>query len=389
MTVPNGRRLPAPAVSEAAALLRARLAASSVATLFGGRVFGLPRTHLAAIAHPARHTWSWNYWWQAHYLDAIIDAGRRSAGADQLAWLDRGEQLLTSIALRNLGRFPNAFYDDMAWLALAAQRLVGLQESATGRPGRLARRAIDRLGARLREGQTSDLGGGLWWNTTRDFKNAPATAPAALFFARSAESARAHDLIEWLYAELHDPETGLIRDGIRIEPDGERRMIPDIYTYNQGTTLGALLALGDDRSLARATDLLGAVEKHCTTTAYGSSVLIVHGGHDGGLFTGILARYLAQAAGDARLASHVRECAAQLVLRTADALWAARAQRRHGSSSVVTFPVVPGVPDAGLTTVELSTQVQAWTFFEAAYAVQAARAAGEGQTRPGPTSSGP
>lgn len=378
-----------------AALLRARLAAASVSTLFGSRAFGLPGTHLAAVADPrpklirdGRLTllepWSWNYWWQAHYLDAVVDAGLRSRGSDRLAWLRRGERLLTSVAIRNLGRFPNAFYDDMAWLALAAHRLGELSAQATGRRSRIASRAVGTLAARLRQGQTSDLGGGLWWNTTRDFKNAPATGPAALFFARTGETARAHDLIEWLYAELLDSETGLIRDGIRIEPGGARRLVPDIYTYNQGTTLGALLELGDDRSLSRAAELVGAVEKHCTTTAYGPSVLIVHGGHDGGLFTGILARYLALAAGDTRLAPAVRHSAATLVLGTAEALWAARAPRRHGAEQVLTFPVVPGVPDTGLPAIELSTQVQAWTIFEAAYAVTRGS-----QTRPGPTSSGP
>ena len=60
---------------------RADEAAEAVIGHFGHRLFGLPFTHLAAVARPAQHLWPfgqpWHYWWQAHYLDCLVDAGWR------------------------------------------------------------------------------------------------------------------------------------------------------------------------------------------------------------------------------------------------------------------------------------------------------------------------
>lgn len=358
---------------------RARAAAASVAELFGGRLLGLPGTHLGAVAHPRRVLGAlgeWDYWWQAHYLDALIDAAHREAADDRpaaaRAWRGRADELLATIRYRNLGRFPNAYFDDMAWLALAAQRLGALRRDLGDGPSRTVEQAVQALGARLRDGHTDDLGGGLWWNTDRDFKNAPATAPAAVFFAREGDLDRAGRLVDWLYARLHDPDSGLIRDGIRLR-DGVERLEPAIYTYNQGTTLGALLALPGEEPRRRAQALIEAVAGHLVAPA-GSRVLIGHGGGDGGLFTGILVRYLALAARDEALPSGTRTLAAGLVTDTADAWWSARGQRVCQHAPVVVFPADPrGSAPTPVERLELSTQVQAWTVFEAAATLAADR----------------
>src|SRR4051812_11224689 len=60
---------------------RADEAARTVTRLFGQRVFFLPGTHIAAIVQPSSPLANlgrpWHYWWQAHYLDCLVDAGRR------------------------------------------------------------------------------------------------------------------------------------------------------------------------------------------------------------------------------------------------------------------------------------------------------------------------
>jgi hypothetical protein len=68
---------------------RANEAARSVTALFGRRLFYLPGTHLGEIQWPAPR-WledlkgkllqPWHYWWQAHYVDCLVDAGRRELG---------------------------------------------------------------------------------------------------------------------------------------------------------------------------------------------------------------------------------------------------------------------------------------------------------------------
>ncbi|MEP6632410.1 MAG: glycoside hydrolase family 76 protein [Lapillicoccus sp.] len=352
---------------------RAAVAERSVTTLFGRRMGGLPFTHLARVAHPAsrRPTGPWHYWWQAHYLDAVVDAGLRALrsgdveGARRRA--ARGDRLLATVRLRNLGRITNQYYDDMAWLALAVGRLTLLHE-ALGRatPRRRLRVAEVALTRQLRSAVTPELGGGAYWNTTRDFKNVPATAPVALHLARLGQTQEAHRLVDWLYERLVG-ETGLFLDGIRVA-GGVERVVPDVWSYNQGTVLGALVTMGDAGSLCRSADLVHAVAEGLSS----EGVLRTHGDGDGGLFTGILVRYLALAAGEPRLAEETKQLAESMVTRTAEAFWAGRAGRVvRRADDVVVFspdPLRPASTDPSVT-VELSTQLQAWMTLEAAAVV--------------------
>ena len=362
--------------------LRARAAAESVGSRFGHRLWGLPGTHLGAVRFPpGRGLSPWHYWWQAHYLDALVDAALRESderAAEKQAVTAR--RLLRSIYLRNGLRWTNSYYDDMAWLALAADRFRQLGRGG-GHPGSPLMRA-------LRSAHTPELGGGLYWNTDRDFKNTPATGPAALLFARRGDTVRAQELVDWLQGRLQDPRTGLFQDGIRIA-GGRERLIPTIYTYNQGPVLGALLELGGPDNLSSAEDLILAVDKQLTH----DGVLRTHGGGDGGLFTGILARYLAVAAATPALPSATRRTAGALVTTTAETLWTGRTvpdgtpapkgktaqgttarggtgRRRSPAAGVLEFPAGTGA-DAGTRGSELSTQLQAWMILEAAYRVTA------------------
>jgi len=342
----------------------------------------MPRTHLARIVHPAPAgsrtlgglLGTWHYWWQAHYLDAIVDAGFRALrtgdprGADQHA--ARGDRLLQTIRLRNRVRWVNDFYDDMAWLALASGRLEDLHAEL----GRTARRrrlrsAGRHLTAQLRSAHTDDLGGGLFWSRDRDFKNTPATGPAALHLARLGETHEARRLVDWLYARLWSPESGLVLDGIRLR-GGEEVLVPDVWSYNQGTVLAALVTLGDGESLSRADALVAAVDARLTVEVEGVRVLRTHGGGDGGLFTGILVRHLAiAAASGSGLADQARATARRLVLDTAESLWRGRGSLTvAGQRDPAVFPLEPG-GTAPQPPLELSPQLQAWTVLEAAAAL--------------------
>ncbi|MGW5240601.1 glycoside hydrolase family 76 protein [Monashia sp. NPDC004114] len=366
--------------------VRAAAAERSVTTLFGSSLLRMPFTHLGRIASPAPRSFggiygTWNYWWQAHYLDVIVDAGLRALRHSDQAGAARrvrtGDRLTRTVRLRNGLRWTNAFYDDMAWMVLATGRLAQLHAThdvASGRgqgPRRLGTAERD-LTAALRSAITDDLAGGLFWSTDRDFKNVPATGPAALHLARLGETALAQELVDWIYARLWSADSGLFLDGIRIAGSTEQ-VVPDVWTYNQGTVLGALVTLGDPESLGRASDLVAAVDDRLTTQVDGIRLLRTHGGGDGGLFTGILARYLALAASTSSLDAKARDTAARLVRDTADAFWQGREERdspsgRHGTLAVFsTDPARPArdVAQAG-GPVELSTQLQAWTTLEAA-----------------------
>jgi predicted alpha-1,6-mannanase (GH76 family) len=343
----------------------------------------MPLTHLGRIAHPAPRSGggligTWNYWWQAHYLDAIVDSGLRALGAGDspgaVQHCRSGDRLLRTVRLRNGFRWTNAYYDDMAWLALACGRLADLRRKVDGTAGQRRYRRVEyALTRQLRSALTDDLGGGLFWNTTRDFKNVPASGPAALHFARLGDTRAARQIVDWLYDRLWSPESGLFLDGIRIV-GGSERVVPDLWSYNQGTVLGTLVTLGDAASFRRAADLVAAVDSRMTTHVSGSRLLRTHGGGDGGLFTGILARYLALAATTTGLDTIARETAGRLVRDTADALWMGRAELRlavgQASRPATVFSPDPTMPAQGGPpgdgALELSSQLQAWTVLEAA-----------------------
>ncbi|BCW52430.1 glycoside hydrolase family 76 protein [Arthrobacter sp. StoSoilB13] len=374
---PTGQQ---PPTAEAAVwAIRADEAARSVTHAFGRRLLFLPGTHIGAVSIPPRRFRSvfnpWHYWWQAHYVDCLVDTGRRELATktrfdgDSRPSAGRlASRLVTTIRLRNFFRFVNNYYDDMAWLALSTLRLEQLAEE-TRKPGRRRNAYVRRkLTLQFDSASTDDLGGGTFWSTKRDFKNTPATAPVALYFARTDRRERAQALVNWLNSKLLHPQRALYLDGLRIR-NGEIVLEDAVYTYNQGPILGALLELGGQENLDRAAHLVEAVARELTVP--GTQVIHGDGTGDGGLFTGILIRYLALAARDQRLPEATRETAGVLVLSTAGAFWDGRRESGDDPKSPdLTFSPSPLRPasetyPAG-TAVELSTQLQAWMALEAA-----------------------
>ncbi|MFJ6452763.1 glycoside hydrolase family 76 protein [Paenarthrobacter sp. NPDC091669] len=364
---------------------RANQAARSVTRTFGRRLLFLPGTHIGAVSLPANTLRSvvgpWHYWWQAHYVDCLVDAGRRElATATKFDGVSRpsagrlASRLVTTIRLRNLLRFENHFYDDMAWLALSTHRLEMLAEE-TKKPGRRRNAYVrKKLSLQFHSASTDDLGGGTFWSTQRDFKNTPATAPVALYFARTGRRERAQSLVAWLNSRLFDPQRGVYMDGLRIR-NGETVLEEAVYTYNQGPILGALLELGGQENLDRAAQLVESVSRELTVP--GTRVIHGDGTGDGGLFTGILVRYLALAARDRRLPATARDTARALVQATAEAFWRTRRgapelrrTKAPTEAPALIFSPNPLRPAAETypvgAAVELSTQLQAWMTLEAA-----------------------
>lgn len=321
---------------------RADEAARSVLALFGQRLWGIPFTHIGAVARPGLKHAEWHYWWQAHFIDCLVDATRRGSHLVPRSVVPRH---IATLWLRNGGRFPNNYYDDMAWLALAVLR---------------SGRSVRRLGPILTSAITDDLGGGAFWNRSHDFKNTAATGPIALVLARTGHTDQASRLVSWLRANLLDDD-GLFRDGLKLGAEPPE-LVPSVFTYNQGPVLGAYLELG---LFDEAEALVHAVAT--TLTHPGTAILKTHGPGDGGLFTGILARYLALAANEPRLSFEARSRARDLIDATAANLWDGRETRRWRSRTATVFPqdTHPGVGAVG-DVVELSTQLQAWMTLEAA-----------------------
>ncbi|GLY67326.1 glycoside hydrolase family 76 protein [Amycolatopsis taiwanensis] len=324
----------------------AQAAERAIVTRHLRRVWGLPGTVLGRSGWPPtpdqRLHWHWNYWWQAHLLDCLIDAQLRAPEPARAATIQR---FVRSILVRNFGQWSNEYYDDMAWLGLALQR-IGVSAPLAA------------ILSELRSAWTPDGGGGIWWRKGEKFKNAPSNGPAAILHARVGEVERARDLLAWMERTLVDPDTGLVWDGLRLNDQGSGgELVKAIYTYCQGVFLGACLELSEVDAAART---IRAVAAHCAP----GGVLRGQGGGDGGLFAGILARYLALAA--KRLPGVEAETARELVLTSAESCFTGAADV-HGSPLFSPEWTQPAVTDPVRgPTRDLSVQVGAWLLLEAA-----------------------
>jgi predicted alpha-1,6-mannanase (GH76 family) len=332
---------------------RAAAAERAVHTRHLRWLWALPSARLGRVGWPARSV-QWHYWWQAHLLDCTLDAYHRAPTQwrrDTVAALTRG------VRLRNVTGWVNNYYDDVAWLGLALQRSAAL--AGLRRPG--AEQAIMH---RLRSGRGP--GGGMRWRVGDDFVNVPATGPAAIFYARRGNLGIAGSLVDWMLEHLMDPGTGLVLDGARVNPDGSVRTVERaVYSYCQGVLLGACVELGTATGAPRwwwqAEATVHAVAEHLTD----DGVLRGHGGGDGGLFTGILARYLALAAAVVPSA----ELAARLVLDSAEAAWRNRGVADGGPVFGPQWTVPARPPGPGMPEHDLSVQLSGWMLLEAAAVV--------------------
>ena len=322
----------------------------------------LPGTRIGRIRWPRRPLiapFPWHYWWQAHLLDCLVDAQERAprqGRATAIAALTR------TVRLRNAGTWINRYYDDIAWLGLAVHRAGPLA-------GRAGASAVSSICTQLGRGWTEDGGGGIWWRRGDNYKATPANGPAAILLARSGQVGFAAAIADWIADTLVDPDTGLIRDGVRIGPDGEICEVDKrIFSYCQGVHLGACIELaqrdGHQRWTDRAIALVDAVRQRYADP---TGVLPGISGGDGGLFAGITARYLADAA---LRRPELTDAAAHLVLASATAAWDGRLEVNGGPVFSMDWRTPAPQPRAGQPESDLSVQLGGWMVLEAAARVQ-------------------
>ncbi|NIK75293.1 putative alpha-1,6-mannanase (GH76 family) [Paenibacillus castaneae] len=236
-----------------------------------------------------------NYWWKAHAVDAMMDGYDRT-GDEQYA--RKAEDIVKSIIKLN-GSLFNEFYDDMEWLALAALRLYDATESET------VKNYVIKLWGDIKTAWWEDeLGGLAWKKDQRQSRNACSNGPAAILAARLYERFGSEEDLEWskkIFAwqkeHLVDPETGNVYDGLELKADGTIDVNKNwIFTYNQGTYIGAAVELykqtGDKGYLADAEKTAAAALAYHVHE--GTGMMKEEGTGDGGLFKGILIRYLTQ-----------------------------------------------------------------------------------------------
>ena len=181
-----------------------------------------------------------DFWMQAEQLEMVLDAYERTKNPQRLVMFTN----LFHGFLANHGRTweRNPFNDDIMWMVIACTRAHLLTGSAEFRD--VARTNFDLCFARA---ASTNLGGGIWWKTNNQSKNACVNGPgsiAALLLGRATGEAayftQATNMFLWERATLFDATTGKVSDNININGRVGRFAL----TYNQGTFVGAANLLG-------------------------------------------------------------------------------------------------------------------------------------------------
>ena len=235
---------------------------------------------------------TFHYWRNAHVMDVLVDGLLRT---NNNFYKTRMSALLNGIKETNGNTFSINFYDDMDWLALSSLRAY----HATNEQQYIE--AVNFLWNDIKTGINDIMGGGVAWRKSQlYYKNTPATAPAIILAARlyqlnknAADLTTAKTLYTWQKNTLVDPSTGIVWDGINAENNGQ--LDKRKYTYNQGVYMGAGLELykatGDVAYLNDAVKTANATMNDLDLAPAG--FLRGEGQGDGGLFKGILVRYMA------------------------------------------------------------------------------------------------
>ena len=184
------------------------------------------------------------FWKQAEMLEMVEDAYARSGNRTYLRMIG---QLRAGIVARfGTDWLHDKYNDDVMWMVIAFLRAYRLTGDRSYRAQ--ARWTFDRVWTRA---YSADLGGGLWWSTSRQEKNACVTAPAALaacLLSRDLNDAtylrKAITLFGWLQRTLYDPATGAVSDHV-CRSGGTVTIDHSTYTYNQGAFIGAASLLYD------------------------------------------------------------------------------------------------------------------------------------------------
>ncbi len=303
----------------------------------------------------ANNSTSWTeYWPTAHTLDVLVDAYLRTKSDE---YLNKMNDLLTGMKAKNGNTWLNHYYDDMEWMALASLRAFEVTGDAKYKT------IAEELWIDLKNGWSNDLGGGIWWSKDRGSKNTPSNMPAAIFAARlytelgKAEGLTwAKKIYEWEKAILYDAGSGWVKDHITaagvVHPTWK-------FTYNQGTFAGAAYELYNATGEAQyLNDAVKAID-YAISNLTKNGILQNEGGGNGGLFKGILIRYLTKMISGTGLTADKKKTYAEFVKINAQTLWSLGTNKQSTLFNTA-WDAMPG------TQTDLTTQLSGIMLMEAA-----------------------
>jgi len=251
-----------------------------------------------------------DFWKSSEEIETVLDAYEWTSNA---AYKPMITGLLNGFEKRNGAIWSSNIYnDDCMWAAIAFAR--GYLDTGHRRFASVAKANFDMVFARAWD---DAIGGGLWWTTKNNTKNACVNGPGAiaayLLYKSSGDKeylVKAYQVYDWERKNLFVAETGKIFDAERTNgiPRG------GATTYNQGTFIGAANYLGRTNDAMLAADYtMNRMSKDGLLPQYGQT------GNNSG-FNAIFLRWLVRFMKDRGLQSRYQSWLQQ----NADAAWSVR-----------------------------------------------------------------
>ncbi len=265
-------------------------------------------------------TTNFQYWPQAHALDVVIDAYLRTGDNLYKTTIDDWYE---GVKAKNGDSFYNVFYDDMEWNALAMLRAYNATNDERYKTAALS------VWEDIKTGWNDNAGGGIAWKKDQLYsKNACSNGPACILAARLYQQFRdetdkewALKIYDWEKDVLFNPANGAVYDNINSRTGDIQTSW--IFTYNEGTFLGAALEL---YNITGEKGYLNDAQKAADYTLNNlvnsnDRLLKDEGSGDGGLFKGVFVRYFTQLILHPDLSSGTQNRYMQFLKYNAETLW--------------------------------------------------------------------
>lgn len=272
---------------------------------WGANFDGFPDRYYFNYGSDMSDMTTFHYWPQAHAMDVVVDAYLRSSDPRYLdiypLWFIGAPKYNSAKAA---DPWWNPYVDDMEWIALAQLRMF---ETTGKKEYYLKAKQLydDYMWPTWGPEDEAPWYGGITWKTdVNKTKNACSNGPAAIIAARlyalydqaapGGEKSKEQYLKEatkiytWLRDNLYKAEDGGVRDNM----NAQGKISPAVYSYNQGTFIGAAYELfrisGNKQYLEEA---VNAGNYTVDKMSINKGVLTDAPNGDGGLFHGIFFRY--------------------------------------------------------------------------------------------------
>lgn len=261
---------------------------------------------------------NFQYWPNGHALDVLVDAYERTGNPTYKTFI---EDWFVGVKARNGNTWDNEYYDDMEWNAIALLRAYKATNDTKYKD------AVLELWGYIKQGWNDNAGGGIAWRKAHPWsKNACSNGPAAILAARlyqefgdEEDKQWAINIYNWQKSTLVNLNTGAVWDNINSNT-GEIQK-DWIFTYNQGTYIGAAVELHKIfNEISYLNDAVLAAN-YTMSSLIESSIIKSEGTGDGGLFKGIFIRYFTQLILQERLKQTDFRRYIQFITFNAETLW--------------------------------------------------------------------